>query len=226
MTVWARISETVTGIGDSISSLIGLGHGQDKPPEKSMAFTIGMIALGAKMAKADGVVTDDEVKAFAQVFHVPEKDRPAVQRVFNLAKQDVAGFDSYALQVAKLFELKSSVLESVLDGLFHIAKADGVVHENELLYLESVSEIFGFEKIDFARIRSRHVSLKDDPYEVLGLEPGVGFALIKSKYKSLVKELHPDRQIAAGVPAEMVKLATDRLSRINDAYGVLEKELA
>jgi DnaJ like chaperone protein len=226
MTVWARISETVTGFGDSISSLIGLGQGHDQTPEKSMAFTIGMIALGAKMAKADGVVTDDEVKAFAQVFHVPEKDRPAVERVFNLAKQDVAGFESYASQVAKLFVLKSSVLETVLDGLFHIAKADGVVHENELLYLESVSEIFGFAKVDFARIRSRHVSLKDDPYEVLGLEPGVDFALIKSKYKSLVKELHPDRQIAAGVPAEMVKLATDRLSRINDAYGVLEKELA
>ena len=226
MTVWARISETVTGIGDSISSLIGLGQGHDQAPEKSVAFTIGMIALGAKMAKADGVVTDDEVQAFSQVFHVPEKDRPAVERVFNLAKQDVAGFESYALQVAKLFKFKSSVLESVLDGLFHIAKADGVVHENELLYLESVAEIFGFAKVDFSRIRSRHVSLKDDPYEVLGLEPGIGFAQIKSRYKSLVKELHPDRQIAAGVPAEMVKLATDRLSRINDAYGILEKELA
>jgi DnaJ like chaperone protein len=226
MTVWARISEAVTGIGDSISSLIGLGQGHDKPPEKSMAFTIGMIALGAKMAKADGVVTTEEVKAFAQVFHVPEKDRPAVERVFNLAKQDVAGFESYAAQVAKLFDLKSSVLESVLDGLFHIAKADGVVHENELLYLTSVSEIFGFEKVDFARIRSRHVALKDDPYDVLGLEPGVDFDVIKSKYRSLVKELHPDRQIAAGVPVEMVRLATDRLSRINDAYGVLEKELA
>ena len=226
MTVWARISEAMTGIGDSISGLIGLGQVRDQAPEKSVAFTIGMIALGAKMAKADGAVTDDEVRAFAQVFHVPEEDRPAVERVFNLAKQDIAGFESYAAQVAKLFELRSSVLESVLDGLFHIAKADSVIHEDEMLYLESVAEIFGFAKIDFVRIRSRHVSLKDDPYEILGLEPGVKFSEIKSKYKSLVKELHPDRQIAAGVPAEMVKLATDRLSRINDAYAVLEKELA
>jgi DnaJ like chaperone protein len=225
MTVWARISEAVANIGDSILSLLGMGQENATPPEKSMAFTIGMIALGAKMARADGVVTDDEVKAFAQVFHVPEKDRPAVQRVFNLAKQDVAGYESYAAQVAKLFELKSSVLESVLDGLFHIAKADGAIHENELLYLESVSEIFGFAGIDFARIRSRHVSLRDDPYEILGVEPGADFDLIKSGYRMLVKELHPDRQIAAGVPAEMVKLATDRLSKINDAYSVLEKEL-
>ena len=198
MTVWARISEAMTGIGDSISGLIGLGQVRDQAPEKSVAFTIGMIALGAKMAKADGAVTDDEVRAFSQVFHVPEEDRPAVERVFNLAKQDVAGFESYAAQVAKLFELRSSVLESVLDGLFHIAKADSVIHEDEMLYLESVAEIFGFAKIDFDRIRARHVSLKNDPYDILGLEPGVKFSEIKSKYKSLVKELHPDRQIAAG----------------------------
>ncbi len=226
MTIWARISETVAGLTDSISHLIGLDHSADAPPEKSMAFTIGMIALGAKMAKADGVVTDDEVRAFSEVFHVPEKDRPAVERVFNLAKQDVAGFQSYASQVAKLFTLKSIVLEHVLDGLFHIAKADGVIHEDELQYLASVAEIFGFVNGDFARIRSRHLSLRDDPYDVLGIEPGSSFIDIKKKYKSLVRELHPDKQIAAGVPAEMVKLATDRLSKINNAFGALEKELA
>lgn len=225
MTVWARISETVLDISDSISHLIGLGQAHDAPPEKSMAFTIGMIALGAKMAKADGLVTEAEVKAFSEVFHVPEKDRPAVERVFNLAKQDVAGFESYASQVAELFTLKSSVLESVLDGLFHIAKADGIIHENELLYLESVAEIFGFVNSDFARIRSRHVSLRDDPYELLGIVPGTSFVEIKKRYKSLVRELHPDKQIAAGVPVEMVKLATDRLSKINAAYGALEKEM-
>lgn len=225
MTVWARISEAMHDISDSISHLIGLGHAHDQPPEKSVAFTIGMIALGAKMAKADGVVTEDEVKAFSEVFHVPEKDRPAVGRVFDLAKQDTAGYESYALQVAKLFTVKSPVLESVLDGLFHIAKADGIIHESELLYLESVAEIFGFVKGDFARIRSHHVSLRDDSYDVLGVEPGASLSEIKKKYKSLVRELHPDKQIAAGVPAEMVKLATDRLTRVNDAYSALEKEL-
>jgi DnaJ like chaperone protein len=224
MTVWARISEVAHDIGDSIVQLLGAYSGRSTAPEKSVGFTIGMIALCAKMAKADGTVTDDEVAAFRQVFHVPEKDMPAVQRVFNVAKQDVTGFETYAAQVAKLFVKKSTVLENVLDGLFHIAKADSVIHQDELTYLERVAEIFGFGQTDFARIRSRHVAVIDDPYQVLELHPGASLSEIKKKYKSLVRALHPDKQIAAGVPAEMVKLATDRLARINAAYGVLTKE--
>jgi DnaJ like chaperone protein len=215
MSVWSRISDFAQSIGSFL--------GSSTPPEKSVAFTIGMIALGAKMAKADGVVTDDEVKAFSQVFHVPEKDKAAVERVFNLAKQDIAGFETYAAQVAKLFGPKSTVLENVLDGLFHIAKADGVVHENELIYLESVSVIFGFDGTDFARIRSHHVAVKDDPYRALGVTAATPMAEIKKHYRSLVRELHPDKQIAAGVPQEMVKLANDRLSRITAAFAEIEK---
>ncbi len=223
MTVWSRISDFAQNLGDGVSHAIEGITGGSKPPEKSVAFTIGMIALGAKMAKADGVVTDDEVKAFSQVFHVPEKDKAAVERVFNLAKQDVAGFETYAGQVAKLFGTKSHVLESVLDGLFHIAKADSVIHPNEMIYLESVAGIFGFKGADWQRIRARHVALKDDPYEVLGVAHDAKMSEVKRHYKLLVKELHPDKQIAAGVPEEMVRLATERLARINAAFAEIEK---
>jgi DnaJ like chaperone protein len=218
MSVWTRIADFAESIGAYL--------GSSTPPEKSTAFTIGMIALGAKMAKADGIVTDDEVQAFSEVFHVPEKDRAAVERVFNMAKQDIAGFETYAGQVAKLFGPKSSVLESVLDGLFHIAKADGVIHQNELSYLESVAAIFGFDAVDFARIRSHHVVLKDDPYQALGISADMSMDEIKKHYRALVRELHPDKQIAAGVPEEMVKLANDRLSRITAAYAEIEKARA
>jgi DnaJ like chaperone protein len=224
MSVWARISELLHDIGDTIGSVLGGITGNSTAPEKSMGFTIGMIALGAKMAKADGVVTQEEITAFSQVFHVPEKDRSAVERVFNLAKQDVAGFETYATQVARLFTKQSEVLENVLDGLFHIAKADGVIHEDELTYLERVAELFGYTSLDFSRIRARHVAVIDNPYDLLGLDRGATLAAVKKKYKSLVKTLHPDKQIAAGVPAEMVRLATERMARINAAYNLLTKE--
>ena len=93
MSVWTRIAEILSDVGESIASVLQrLAGAGNHPPENSLAFTIGMIALGAKMAKADGVVTGSEVKAFRQIFHVPPHELPHVARVFDLAKQDVAGF--------------------------------------------------------------------------------------------------------------------------------------
>lgn len=226
MSIWTRISEALALVGDSIGSfLVKLAKSRTTAPEKSLGFTIGMIALGAKMAKADGVVTGEEVKAFKRVFHVPQSDLAAVARVFNLAKQDVAGYDSYARQIARLFHAKAATLENVMDGLFHIAKADGTLHPAELAYLENVAQLFGFGAHDFARIKARHVSAgADDPYLILGMDRAAGLAAIKVRYRKLVRDNHPDKQIAAGVPEEMVVLATDRLARINAAYEQIVKE--
>ncbi len=228
MSIWSRIAESISATGYSIGGfLTKLARSRATVPEKSIAFTIGMIALGAKMAKADGVVTQGEVDAFKQVFHVPPSDLAAVARVFNLAKQDVAGFESYARQIARLFKTKSAVLENVLDGLFHIAKADDALHPAELGFLEAVANIFGFSEVEFQGIKSRHVAGETiDPYRILGLDRGVSPGEIKRRYRSLVRANHPDRHIAAGVPAEMIALATERLQRINEAYGRIMKEHA
>ena len=226
MSIWTRISEALALVGDSIGSfLVKLAQSRTAAPEKSLGFTIGMIALGAKMAKADGIVTGEEVKAFKQVFHVPQSELAAVARVFNLAKQDVAGYDSYARQIARLFHARAATLENVMDGLFHIAKADGTLHPAELIYLENVAQHFGFNGHDFARIKARHASTgADDPYLILGVARTSELAAIKTRYRKLVRDNHPDKQIAAGVPKEMVLLATDRLARINAAYEQILKE--
>jgi DnaJ like chaperone protein len=221
MSIWSAIES----IGDVLGAFFAGGREAGKPPEKTVAFTIAMIALSAKMAKADGVATHDEMEAFRQVFHVAEDDMQAVNRVYDQAKKDVAGFDAYARQAAKLFDAKAEVLEDVMDGLFHIAKADGVVHEAELQYLEQVAVIFGFGAGDFTRIRARHVRLShEDPYDVLGVEHDAPLAGIKKRHRELVRENHPDRHMAAGMPPEMVAIVTERLARINAAFDRIEKE--
>ena len=226
MSIWTRINEALALVGDSIGGFLAkLAKPRATAPEKTLAFTIGMIALGAKMAKADGVVTVDEVAAFRRVFHVPETELAAVARVFNLAKQDVAGHELYARQIARLFHAKAAILENVLDGLFHIAKADNVIHPAELAYLENVALQFGFGAHDFARIKARHVQVgPDDPYLILDVDRKTDLAAIKLRYRKLVRDNHPDKQIAAGVPEEMVILATSRLARINAAYEQILKE--
>ncbi len=226
MSIWTRIADSISAAGYSIGGFLAkLAASRTTAPEKSIAFTIGMIALGAKMAKADGIVTQGEIDAFKQVFHVPQAELAAVARVFNLAKQDVAGFDSYARQIARLFKTRSVVLEDVLDGLFHIAKADDALHPAENDYLEAVAGIFGFSEAEFLSIKSRHAAGEtSDPYRILGLDRGATAGAIKQRYRKLVRDNHPDRHIAAGVPEEMIVLATERLQRINEAYGRIMKE--
>ena len=226
MSIWTSITEAVSQIGGSIAAyLSALATRKPSAPEKSVAFTIGMIALGAKMAKADGRVTADEVMAFKQVFHIPPENMSQVARVFDLAKQDIAGFDAYARQMAKLFGPRSPVLEDVIDALFHIATADRNVHSNELTFLGEVATLFGFSASEFATIKARNLNtMEGHAYEILGVNPKDSIDVIKSRYRQLVRENHPDIHIAQGMPEDMVELATERLAKINGAYESILKE--
>ena len=236
MNIWGKIAGVAAGlaIGGPIGALIGgiAGHfafdrgtAEPGPARRQVAFTIGVIALGAKMAKADGVVTRDEVDAFRQIFEVPPSEVKNVARVFNLAKQSVSGFEAYAAQLAHIFGLRSKILEDVLDGLFHIAKADGVVHPKEMAFLEQVAAQFGFDEAAFARIRARHVHPdQEDPYVILGLDRDASDDEIKKTYRQLVRDNHPDKMIARGVPEEFVAIANERLARINSAYDQISRE--
>lgn len=219
MTLWDRITGTAQTVLDTLKSAVGSGEGGP-----GIAFTIAVIALSAKMAKADGVVTPDEVEAFSQVFAIDPQDAAHVSRVFNMARRDVAGFDSYARQIAQMFKDNPGVLEDLMDGLFHIARADGVVHEDELIFLRDVAGIFGFSDFEFARIRATNTGeAVVDPYLVLGVTPDASDADLKRAYRRAVSENHPDRLMARGVPPEFVALANDKLATINMAWGELKK---
>jgi DnaJ like chaperone protein len=192
---------------------------------RQVAFTVAAIALGAKMAKADGLVTRDEVDAFKQVFHVPADEMKNVGRIFDQARKSSLGYEAYAEQIGGMFKRQPTVLEELLDGLFHIAKADGQVPEAEIEYLRGVAIIFGFDSAKFARIRASHLGPdKTDPFTVLGVAHDAPNAEIKAAYRKLVRDNHPDRLIAKGMPKEFVDVATDKLAAINSAYDRVARE--
>lgn len=236
MSVWGKLAGAAAGlaVGGPIGALLGgvAGHyaidrdqEQDSPAENQVAFTVGVIALGAKMAKADGVVTMDEVTAFKEVFKVPEGEMKNVARVFNLAKQDVAGYEAYAEQLATMFKGNRKLLEDVLDGLFHIAKADEALHTREEQFLGQVAKRFGFTDTEFSYIKARHViASKRNPYDVLGIKPTVSNEELKSQYRRLISDNHPDKLIARGVPKEFIAIATEKVATINEAYDSIAKE--
>lgn len=239
MSVWGKILGGAAGfaLGGPLGALIGAvaGHAVDKmsgapaaaeaaDATKQIAFTIGVIVLGAKLAKADGKVTRDEVDAFKQVFRIPPEEMKNVGRVFDQARKNAGGFEPYAKQLARMFADNPAVLEELLGGLFHIARADGTVSDDELAYLESLAVLFGFDAQAWDRIRAANVRLEDsDPFRILGVEREADDATIKAAHRKLVVENHPDRLVAQGMPPEFVEMANEKVATINAAYDEIRK---
>lgn len=222
MSIWTQITAAVAALakGAPLSAVFAQLR---TPPERSIAFTIAVIALGAKMAKADGLVTRDEVMAFREVFRIAREDEAGAAKVFNLARQDVAGFENYAVRVREMFGAGHEALGDLLEGLFHIAMADGRYHPNEDEFLKDVADIFGLGETEFRQIRSRFVpEAEADPYSVLGLTPAAGMDELRAAWKRLVQESHPDRLVARGLPEEAIKMAEKRMVAINRAWAEIK----
>lgn len=223
MSIWRKLTDLFSGPSDPFDCEgedCGPGHRVDDAD-----FAMALIGLGAKMAKADGFVTSDEVAAFREVFRPPPHGEEAIEMAFNLAKETTLGFDGYARRLARRFRAHSAVLEDVLDGLFHIAKADGAVTVSEIEYLEAVSDIFGFSNREFRRIRMGHIGAPgDDPYLILGIDPDVDDAGLKRAYRRIAAQNHPDALMARGAPMELQKLADRKMAAINDAYAKIKAD--
>ncbi|MFK7763052.1 MAG: TerB family tellurite resistance protein [Roseobacter sp.] len=222
MSIWSRISDALSALatGEGLSAVFDRLR---SPPERSVAFTIAVIALGAKMAKADGQVTRDEVTAFREIFQIAAKDEAGAAKVFNLARQDAAGFEEYARRIRSMFKGHPDTLRDLLEGLFHIAMADGFYHPNENAFLEEVTRIFDVPSSEFSALRMRFApDAPQDPYTVLGVTSDMAFSEIRSVFRKLVRENHPDAMIARGVPEEALLLAQKRMADINSAFEEIE----
>ena len=221
MSIWTRISEALSALaaGESLASVF---EKLRTPPERSVAFTIAVIALGAKMAKADGMVTRDEVSAFREVFTIPKEEEDNAATVFNMARKDVAGFEEYAHKIARMFDEAHDTLFDLMEGLFVIAVADGDYHPAEDDYLSRVAVIFGITPREFKALRAQFVPDADpDPWDVLGVDPDTPMDQVRAAWRQAVRESHPDQMIARGVPEEAIKLAEKRMVAINRAWEVI-----
>lgn len=223
MSIWTRINDALSALasGEGLSVIFDRLRGTpETSPERSVGFTIAIIALGAKMAKADGHVTKGEVATFRRLFIIPPEEEANAARVFNLARQDVAGFEAYARKIRDMFpEEGRKTLIDLLEGLFLIAMSDGTYHPKEDEFLAEVARIFGVGQPCFRAMRARFVEgAPRDPYDVLGVAPDARLEDVRAAWKQAVRDSHPDRLLARGVPPEAVELASRRLIAINAAW--------
>lgn len=194
----------------------------DRPPGRDVAFTIAVIALGAKLAKADGVVSPEEEAAFAEIFRAAPEDAAAAAAVFGRAGETTLGFEGYARQLATRWKDEPALLEDVLDGLFHVAAADGRFARGEIEYLARVAEIFGLGREQFQALAARWAGADpEDPYLVLGVARDASDAEVRAAFRRLAAVHHPDRVAGRGLPHELEAMASARMAAINAAYDRL-----
>ena len=222
MSLWSQLSSlSRRAFEDETAPGTDVGAPNCGPDANDLEFTAAVVGLGAKLAKADGLVTIDEVAAFSRVFRSTPDDEPAMRRVFDIARQTVLGYESYARRIGKRYRDRPCLLEGVLDGLFQIAGSDGAITGDELAYLKSVSDLFEFSDDTFRRIKASHLGQdSDDPYAVLGVRNDASFEEIRAAYRRLMLENHPDTVTGAkSAPREYEPVAHEKSAAITTAYA-------
>ena len=241
MSIWGKIIGGTAGfaLGGPIGAILGImvGGTLDKTAkrfsnsnqiphnQKQNIFALSVIILSAKIAKADGQVTEDEVYAFKEKFKISDAEMPQVGKIFNEAKKSTEGYKDIANQVGLLFADNKILLEELLNNLFYIAESDGETSTNEIKILESISHSFGLSENDFQRIfHSRLNNKNSDPYKVLDVARDDDISLIRKKWITLCKEHHPDNLVAKGLPKDFIDQANEELSSINLAYDKIKEQ--
>ena len=187
-------------------------------------FALSLIVLSAKLSKADGNVSREELVAVKDKLKIPENEIDQVGKIFNKAKEESTGYEPYAQQIAQIYKGNINVLEEVINILFYIAEADGEVSSSELTMIENIAKIFGLTQVQFNGIKeSRKGSDKLNPYIVLESNPNDDLQSIRKKYLKLSKENHPDLLVSKGVPQEVIDESKNKMRAINSAWDQIQK---
>ena len=187
-------------------------------------FAISLIVLSAKLSKADGQVSKEEIAAIKDKLKIPKSEMAQVGKIFNKAKEESTGYEDYAEQIAEIFRNNINVLEEVINILFYVAEADGNVSKSEEIMIEDIARIFGLSTSQYDGIKeSRKSSDKLNPYLVLESSPNDDLQTIRKRYLKLSKEHHPDLLMSKGVPEEMIAESKNKMRAINAAWDQIQK---
>ena len=237
MSIWGSLVGGVIGLslGGPFGMLLGsiLGGKISKARSTSQfsaigqnqkIFALSLIVLSAKLSKADGQVSREELVAVKDKLKIPENELDEVGKIFNRAKEESTGFEPYAQQIAKFYTDNLNVLEEVINILFYIAESDGKVSHEETVMIEKIAYIFGLSETQFKSIKeSRKSSDKLNPYMVLESSPNDDLQTIRTRYLKLSKEHHPDLLLSKGVPEEVIEESKKTMRAINSAWDQIQK---
>ncbi len=234
--IGGMIGFTIGGpIGGILGAIIGskLGDKEQARPsinqKNQAAFFTALFACFAKIAKADGKVTREEVDKvdhfIKERFKFPPDQRAFAIQVFNHAKDDNNLFRDYASQLSSLLSNNQSALVMFYELLFELSMADGHLDPSEEAILSEAIPIFGLDPDLFNLNKRKFGADISDAYAVLGVTKDMSYKEIKTAYQRKRKEFHPDTLLSKGLPEELLEKAKDKFIEIQSAFEEIEKQI-
>lgn len=195
---------------------------------RHVAYVQAVSGLAVIVAKADGAISENEIRVFKKLFIVTENENTRAAKIFKNAKISDKDLQAYAKQLKLLTENNLSLKESVIDNLFKVASADCSVSAKEFELLRQIADMIELPEGNFGVIcniyRPRGKSATTNCfYEVLGVPANAADAEIKRRWKELIVKYHPDRLQSRGASVEEIEVSTQRMAEINNAYQVIMK---
>ncbi len=193
-----------------------------------LTFFVAAFSMLAKLVRADGQVTREELASIEKIMlhdlNLDQQSRRIAVNIFNTALNAPQSFQDYAFQFYSHFRHRLQLLEFMLDLLFKVSTVHGKLKKSEEDLLILAAKIFRFSEQQYQNIKSRYVSTNDHYYAVLGCSPDDSDEHIKSRYRKLVREFHPDAIAAKGLPEEFTAFAQEKFHKIQDAYEKIKKQ--
>ncbi len=201
-----------------------------------------LVAMMAKVAKADGKVSELEAELLSHTFtdianHFENSSeiREQLKKIYSHEKESFDNTIEVAQKYLKLTKNDYTKRLKVLEYLLNLAFIDGEFSKTEFMITEDIANALGIKKSDFetmiaqfeqyyaSKESSKQLSL-DKAYEVLGVNKNDDTATIKKRYRQLVKENHPDIVTGQGASQSIIDEATKKLQEINESYELIKKD--
>jgi len=233
--IGGMIGFTIGGpLGGILGAIIGskFSNKNQRQPSNNQksqaAFFTALFACFAKIAKADGRVSREEVDKvdnfIKSKFRFPPEQRVFAIEIFNHAKDDQNSFEDYARQLSSLLSSDPSSLIMFYELLFELSMADGYLDPSEEKLLFQAIKIFNLDP-DLMSINKKKFGVNvADAYAMLGVDQSMSFNDIKKAYQRKRKEFHPDTLVSKGLPEELLDKAKEKFIEIQSAFEEIEKQ--
>lgn len=186
-------------------------------------FEISLLILSSVVIKADGEIDQREltyVRSYFKKMYGEERANNAFKLFKSLIKNNEVSTRQVCEQIRQ--NLTHATRLQLIHFLFGIAKADGVVNEDEVHSIKTIAGYLYVNQYDFESIKAMFYDSSESSYLILEIEKTATDDGVKAAYRKMAKKYHPDKLQHLG--EEHVKGAEEKFKQVQLAYEQIQKQ--